>query len=267
MDFTSFKEFYMSRELRVVRLAVLAVLVLLAVFLFFRAVDTAQNLGRSSTPATDVITVQGSGTATLPPDIARLYFTIQSTEDTVQKAQAAATKQTNDVLDYVKGQHINDKDVRTTSYSISPQYSYPSRCTTSYCPDYSSPKITGYQVSQSVQITVRDLAQVGAILEGLGKLGVQNVSGPNFALDDQNAGYEAARSDAINDARAQATQLAKQLGVHLGKIVNFSESNGGYPYPMMSGMGGDMAVKSAAPSVPAGENTYNASVSITYELR
>ena len=115
---------------------------------------------------------------------------------------------------------------------------------------------------------MRDLSAVGAMLGGLGKLEVQNVNGPDFALDDSTAGYDAARADAINKAQAQAMVLADQLGVTLGKIVNFSESSGGYPYPMAYGMGGDMMVsKAEAPNIPAGENTYNASVSITYEIR
>ena len=107
------------------------------------------------------------------------------------------------------------------------------------------------------------------MLGGLGKLGVQNVNGPAFALDDSTAGYAAARADAINKAKAQAELLADQLDVRLGKIVNFSESSGGYPYPMYGyGMGGDMAIaKAETPNVPTGENTYNASVSITYEIR
>ena len=62
--------------------------------------------------------------------------------------------------------------------------------------------------------------------------------------------------------------LAKQLGVSLGKIVNFSESSGGYPYPMMAyGIGGGPSDKAVTPTVPVGENTYNASISITYEIR
>ena len=115
---------------------------------------------------------------------------------------------------------------------------------------------------------MRDLAKVGDLLGGLGKLEVQNVNGPAFALDDSTAGYSAARSDAINKAKRQADLLAKQLGVHLGKIVNFSESSGGYAVPMMAyGLDGGASEKSATPTVPTGENTYNASVSITYEIR
>src|SRR5665811_1723031 len=118
--------------------------------------------------------------------------------------------------------------------NISPQYSYPNPCSRGVaCPDYSSaPKITGYKVSETVQITMRDLSKVGEILGGLGKLEVQNVNGPSFALDDATAGYDAARADAITKAKMQAGLLAKQLNVHLGKIVNFSESSGGYQYPM-----------------------------------
>ena len=137
------------------------------------------------------------------------------------------------------------------------------------CPTYGgSPKITGYQVSETIQVTMRDLTAVGTLLGGLGKLEVQNVQGPAFALDDSTAGYSAARSDAINKAKIQAKLLADQLGVHLGKIVNFSESSGNYAYPMYAtGMMADSVKSAPSPTVPAGENTYNASVSITYEIR
>ena len=217
-------------------------------------------------PATDTITVQGDGQATFAPDVARISFTVENTKATVADAQAATTKQANAAIGYVKEQGIADKDIKTLSYNISPQYSYPSCPQGAFCPN-TSPKITGYQVSESVQVTLRDLSKVGEILAGLGKLEVQNLNGPAFALDDSTAGYDAARADAINKAKMQAKLLAKQLDVSLGKIVNFSESSGGYPYPMYAlGMGGESKAAST-PDVPTGENTYNASVSITYEIR
>lgn len=252
------------------RVSVIGVLAILALFLAAETISVSQNLGRSSVPATDTITVQGDGQATMPPDVARVSFSVENTAATVAAAQAATTKQANAALEYVAAQGIADKDVKTLSYTISPQYSYPNPCLPgALCPAYGgSPKITGYQVSETVQVTVRDLSQVGGMLEGLGTLGVQNVSGPAFALDDSTAGYDAARADAIDKAKEQARVLAKQLGVRLGKIVNFSESSGGYPYQAY-GLGGmeTVDVKAAAPSIPAGENTYNASVSIVYEIR
>lgn len=255
---------------RSIRSAIVAVLAVLTLFLFVQSMAALKGFGRASVPATDTITVQGNGEAVFPPDIAHISFTVQNTATTVAEAQVLSTKQTNAVIEFVKGQKIAEKDIKTLSYNIYPQYAYPNPCRTSdYCPQYAnSPKITGYQVSQSVQITVRDLTQVGALLAGLGKLEVQNVSGPVFALDDERAGYDAARADAIAKARSQAELLAKQLGVRLGDIVNFSESSGGYPMYRMGYGGGVAEAKVApAPNIPSGENTYNASVSITYEIR
>jgi uncharacterized protein len=251
------------------RVALIVTVVVFALFLVAETLSTFNGINRSGVPATDTITVQGDGQATMPPDVARISFTVQNTAKTVADAQSATTKQANSAIDYVKGQNVEEKDIKTLAYNISPQYSYPAPCFAELCPAYDrQPKITGYQVSETVQVTMRDLTKVGELLGGLGKLEVQNVSGPSFALDDSTEGYNAARADAIDKAKTQAKLLAKQLGVKLGKIVNFSESSGGYPYPMMYGIGSEMAVsKSATPDVPSGENTYNASVSITYEIR
>ena len=250
-----------------VRLALIGMLSILSLFLLAQTITTAENFGRPSVPATDTVTVNGDGQATLPPDVARVSFTVQNTASAVADAQAATTKQANAVLGIVKAQGIADKDVKTLSYNISPQYSYPRPCAAGIaCPPYGTPTITGYQVSESIQVTVRDLSSVGTLLADLGKLSVQNVSGPDFALDDPTAGYDAARSDAIAKAKAQAELLAGQLGVHLGKIVNFSESSGSYPAPVYA-MGVASMKDAATPTVPTGENTYNASVSITYEIR
>ncbi len=252
-----------------VRLALIGTLSILALFLLAETINIAENFGRPNVPATDTITVQGTGQATLPPDVARVSFTVQNTAATVADAQAATTKQANAAIDFVKGQGTADKDVKTLSYNISPQYSYPNPCPPgAMCPAYSgTPKITGYQVSETVQVTMHDLTQVSAMLGGLGKQGVQNLNGPDFALDDPTAGYDAARADAITKAKTQADMLAQQLDVHLGKLVNFSESSGGYAYPMAYGLGGGESKAAAVPSVPTGENTYSANVSITYEVR
>jgi uncharacterized protein len=251
-----------------VRIALVGVLAILALFLLAETLSITKNSGRATTPATDVITVQGNGQAALPPDVARVSFTVQNTATTVADAQAATTKQVDAALGFVKGQGVAGKDIKTLSYNISPQYSYPTPCPAgARCPVYSEPKIIGYQVSESIQITIRNLSLVGALLGGLGTLEIQNVNGPDFVLDDATAGYNAARADAINKAKEQAELIEKQLGVSLGKIVNFSESSGGVAYPMMFDEGASFSKAAPTPEVPIGENTYTASVSITYEIR
>lgn len=254
------------------RAVLIGVFCILSLFLLAETINIASNFSRPGNPATDTVTVQGDGQATLPPDVARVSFTVQNSANTVSEAQVATTKQANSAIEYVKGQGVDEKDIKTLSYNISPQYSYPAPCSPfgSACPAYEdrTPKIIGYQVLQTIQVTMRDLTKVGELLAGLGKLEMRSVDGPAFALDDSTAGYNAARADAIDKAKTQAKLLASQLGVRLGKIVNFSESSGRYTYPTMYGVGAEMSsTKAAVPDVPAGENTYNASVSITYEIR
>jgi uncharacterized protein YggE len=252
-----------------VRIALTGALAILALYLLAQTITIAANFGRSTVAATDTITVQGTGQATLAPDVARVSFTVENTAPAVADAQAATTKQANAAIEYVNTQGVADKDVKTLSYNISPQYSFPAPCPIgAFCPN-SAPKVIGYQVSETIQVTMRDLTAVGRLVSGLGSLGVQNLNGPDFALDDPTAGFNAARADAIDKAKMQAALLATQLGVHLAKIVNFSESNGGTATPFFAMSAGTSLDTKAAPtpSIPVGQNTYNANVSITYEIR
>jgi hypothetical protein len=249
------------------RITVIGVATILALFLLAETASVAQSLGRSTTPPADTITVQGSGEATLAPDIARVSFTVQHTAKAVADAQAATTKQGNAALAAVEQVGVAAKDVKTTSYNITPQYTYTSCPANVICPRTST--VSGYQVSQTIQVTLRDLTKVGDLLAALGTLGVQNVSGPSFALADTNAGPDAARADAIANAKSQAALLAGQLGVHLGRLVSFNENS---PYPIYSATKSDMALGAGgavapSPAIPAGENTYTATVSLTYEIR
>jgi hypothetical protein len=108
------------------------------------------------------------------------------------------------------------------------------------------------------------------MLEAVASAGVTNVSGLTFTIDDRDALMREARQKAITEAKGKAEQLAKDLGVRLVRIVNFSENGGGQPpiyfsKDMAMGMGG--AEPESAPTVPAGENRFTSNVSITYEIR
>ncbi len=253
-----------------IRRAFVAVLGCLALFLLVSTFATFNGFGRTQNPATDVITVTGQGEATVKPDVARLVVTIFHTKPAVSDAQEETTKQTNDTIAFLKTSGIAEKDIRTTSYAITPHYAtYTQACLPGGACPMPDSRITGYDVSQTIELKVRDLTKVSSILSGLGKLNVQNVSGPNFGLEDESAGQSAARAVAIEKAKAQAKELSAELGVRLVKIINFSENVSGTPYPVAYAMGGVMreAKAESAPVVPAGENTYSASVSITYEIR
>ena len=130
--------------------------------------------------------------------------------------------------------------------------------------------LTGYEAHESMSVKVRNIDDAGKIMQELGALGVTDLNGPNFTIDDEDALKAEARKQAIEDAQAKAKVLAKDLGVNLGKVMNFSEG-GDYMDPMYYGRDMMMAesanVKSTPAQLPKGENTITSQVSITYEIR
>ena len=260
------------RASRPVRYAAAAALAVLALFLLVKTFDAIDQFGMGPNHPVNTITVTGEGKSTSVPNIAEVTFTVQETAPTVKAAQDAATKRTNDSLAALKDLGIADKDVKTLGYNVYPQYEsravppcYPGGA----CPTSQSNTITGYQVSQTVQVKIRDTDKAGDVLQKLGTLGVQNISGPNFMLDDDSGVQDEARAAAIEDARTKAEVLAKQLHVRLGKVSSFSENGGYYPMYSVSAKGG-MAMDAAvapAPSLPVGENETSVTVQITYEIR
>jgi len=249
-----------------VRYAATAALALLALFLFVKTVDAFGNIGRSESPYMNTITVEGDGTATATSSIARITFSVSETAATVGDAQAAATKKTDTALASLTKLSVDDKDVKTTSYNVSPQYQY-TTCYSGACPN-TPPKITGYTVSQTIEVKVRDIAKAGDVLQALGTAEVQNISGPDFSTEDDTAVKAEARANAVADAKTKAQALAKELGVHLGKVISYYENTAPY-YGDYAGKGG-MAMESAvapAPTLPAGQNDTNVTINVTYEIR
>ena len=248
-----------------------AFLLVATVLVGAQAIKALNNLDTPPPLSGNTISVEGTGKVAAVPDIATVSYTISESATTVAEAQDAATKKSNVALALIKDLGIDDKDIKTTSYNVSPQYSYQGPCYSGLCPPYES-RITGYTVSQTVDVKIRDLDQTGGVLAALGDSGVSNLYGPNFVIDDEDELRAEARAEAIREARAKAKILAKNLNVRLVRVVSFFENSGPvYPYPYgirseAFGMGGD-SIAAKAPDVPAGENEIAVSVSITYEIR
>ena len=259
---------------KVLRLSLVAVFVLLALFLLVSAWDAA--FGRDPGDMYNTITVEGTGKATAVPDTARITFTITESAANVADAQKMATDKTDAALDAIKGLGVEEKDVKTLSYNVSPKYEYPQSgpCYPGMpCPAAmvsGAPRIVGYDVSQTVEVRVRDTAKAGDALQALGSIGVQNISGPDFVVDDEDGVRAEARAEAIEKAEEKAKVLAKELGVHLGDVVSFYEGGPSYPmYDSYAGKGGTMmgAAPETAPRLPVGEDESSITVSITYEIK
>ena len=251
-----------------------AALGMLAVFLFVLTVSALKEwrfIG-SGVPATNTISVSGEGEVFAVPDIATFSVSVQEEAKEVQDAQEVATKKTNDIIAFLKGEGVEEKDIKTADYSVYPQYDYlQDVCREGYCPP-GRQELRGYQVSQTLTVKVRDTERAGELLAGVGSLGASNVSGLSFTIDDEDALQAEARALAIADAQTKAQELADQLGVKLVRVTGFYENDYGYPAPYAYGLGGDSAVRAesvklSAPELPAGENKFVSNVNVTYEIR
>lgn len=242
-------------------------LVVASLLVAFMAIDAFTDLFEPGAPATNTISVDGMGTATAIPDIATISFSVMSEGKTAAEAQDAATKTNNVALALLKEQGIADTDVKTTSYTVQPKYSWPQPCYNPPCV-YDEQRVVGYTVNQSTEVKVRDLGTVGALLSALGTAGISQLYGPNFQVEDEDTVRAEARKEAIEEARAKAQVLARDLGVRLVRVVSFSENAGGYPLPYdrAYGLGGATEAK-AVPELAVGENEIVSQVYITYEIR
>lgn len=212
------------------------------------------------------ITLTGTGEIYAKPDLAITSFSVITEAKTVAEAISENTKKMNAVIAAVKNQGVEEKDLKTINFSISPHYDY-----------YDANKIyisggtrvlSGYDVTQSLQVKIRDLTKVGNIIQAAVDSGSNETSDLQFTIDNQDALEKQAREDAIKKAKAKAEELAGQLGIKLVKIISFSENNY-IPYYAMekasvsSGIGGGGVTP---PQIQTGENKIQVTVSITYEI-
>ncbi len=216
------------------------------------------------------ITVSGKGEVTAISDIATISVNLSKDGATAKEAQNLLNEQITKTVDYLKKQKIEDKDIKSEYGGLNPKYSYEGvACFTYPCPQ-KDPKIVGYTATQSITVKVREVDNANEVRTGLATLGLTNISGPTFSIDNQDALNDQARSKAIDDAREKAQVLAKQLGVRLGDVMNFSENGSGYPIMYAKGgvmMDSAMASSAPVPELPKGENKVISNVTITYEIR
>jgi len=244
----------------------------LALFLAVGVISELKGLRFIGTgvPATNTISVTGEGEVFAVPDMGTFSVTVQEEAKEVQDAQEVATEKVNEIIAFLKGEEVEEKDIKTTDYSVYPQYDYlQETCREGYCPP-GRQELRGFQVSQTLTVKVRDTKKAGELLSGVGSLGASQVSGLSFTIDDEDELKAEARNMAIEDAQTKAAELANQLNVQLVRIVGFYENDYGYPVPYAYGMGGDVAIRAeavkVAPEIPVGENKIVSSVSVTYEI-
>ena len=163
------------------------------------------------------ITTSGEGTIKVKPDIAILSLGMTAGSSSAADAEGQVAQRVTNVLKAAKDLGIADADVKTYGYSLSPSYGQDSY-----------PKISGYNASEQLSFTLRDVSKVGKALDVLaGDSGATNAS-VQFALDNRKPAEADARAQAIGEARAKAEAMAKAGGVKVGQLLSVTDQPGGY---------------------------------------
>jgi hypothetical protein len=204
------------------------------------------------------IVVNGEGQITTAPDQARLVAGVLTQAMTAASALDDNTRAMNNVFAALKRLGIPDAKIRTSNFSLTPQYP-------PFRPDAPEARnIVGYQVSNQVTVIVDDISKVGATLDTLIRNGANQSGGVAFEIADTKPLAERARRAAVADAIAKAKTLADAAGISLGPILSIQEGgvidNGPAPRVFAAAVG-------APPPVSAGEQTVGVSVTVTYAIQ
>lgn len=224
--------------------------------------------------ATNTISVSGDVEMYASPDIAMVFFNVRDEAKNVQDAQSMVSERMKTVLTAVRGIGIDDKDIKTDNYSSYPKYEWKEQsvtCLSLNCPPPHPGKqvLVGYEVSQGVLLTIRNLDMVNDVISALGAAGVTDMQGPNFSIENEDEIRAIARRQAIEEARAKAEVLAHDLGVTLVRVVSFSEGSAYPQYERTMAMAKDSSAGGVAvpPELPQGQEKITSQVTVTYEIR
>ncbi len=214
-------------------------------------------------PAT--ISVSGQGKMKYTPDIADVDVSLISKNVDPAKVQQESDAKMAQVVSYLKDQGIKEEDIKTTSYSLYPEYQQgPNMTNTSV--------IVGYTLNQGVEFRCRDLSKVGTIVGGLSQAGANSVGGIRFSLSDEKMESLTlqAKQLGIQKAEAELASMKSVLGFRSARLVGVGTSVI-YPQSYQAsyktlGMGGADASSAPAP-IQAGTGEITVPVSMTYEIR
>jgi uncharacterized protein YggE len=213
------------------------------------------------TQKANLFSVTGEGRVTVIPDEAIINVGITISQNTVKTAQTNANLVIKKISGDLKSLGIDSKDIKTTNYSIYPQYDYKN----------TPARITGYQVSTSLIITVRDFDKINQVIDISTTDGANTIGGIQLTVneDKQKELLKQARKQAVKEAEAKARDLAAAAGLSLGRIVNVQESGTPVPQPLLlnareavpaPGLGGGTDIQPGSADITS-------TITLSYETR
>lgn len=207
------------------------------------------------------VTVNGVGHVMARPDVAEINIGVASQSATASAALSGNNTAMAALIAALKAGGVDEKDILTSNFSVNPVYAEND-------PQYSGtprpPKIAGYRVDNSVQVRVRNLANLGSLLDTVVRTGANNINGISFSVAQPEPVLDKARVSAIADARRKAELYAQAAGIKVGRVlyINESASMGQPPGPFL------MRADAKQESVPiaVGEQEMQSSVQVIYAI-
>jgi uncharacterized protein YggE len=217
------------------------------------------TVNQAAPPPERTLSVSGTGTANLNPDIAYVNIGVHTEAPTADEAVAENNTQTEALIAALTDFGIESKDIRTTNFSIWPMDRY----------DPVTGQPTGektYVVDNQVSVTVHDLETIGDLLDTAIQAGANTVNSIQFDVADKDKALAPARDAAVKDANAKAQELAASAGVELGELISVSYIDSPV-YPIYDGRGGGAAAEAAAVPIQPGQLTFTVTVNETYAIK
>lgn len=204
------------------------------------------------------LSINATGKAEIKPDVAEISLGMRTTSSSVKQAQQENDKIMNELIARLEDMGIKEEDIQTTNYNVYPQYQTPKQ--------RKEGEPEEYDVSQDVQVKIRDLDKTEKIISMAGDLGVNDIGNLQFDIEDKESIKKRARKDAIKKARQKADMIANKLGSKVLGVVSYNESNNDFHLPMMKeaarGGAGD-----AMPRVEPGQKEVSVQVNIKYNIQ
>lgn len=213
----------------------------------------------------DRFSVTGSGTVYAKADIANIQVGLRTkTFKTAAEATKESTEKMNKINAELNKLEIEEKDIKTSNYNLSPVYNWTNS---------KGQELIGYEVTQTLDIKVRDLNKIGDVISKTTEQGANQIRNISFTIDDEYALKNQARELAITKAKEKAEMIAKQSGMKLGEVKSVYEdvspiiSPLAYSNAKVMLESADQAAGLSAPDIQAGQNEIKVDVTLTYEVK
>lgn len=223
-----------------------------------------------------LFTADGTAEVTYVPDTAFLYLGVNKTAATQDEAKNEANKVINQITADLKKLGIDEKNIKTTNFSVNQNYGYEimpvAESGTTDSKAILPPRPTtsgGYIASANLEVRVKPLEKADKAIDVATKDGATQVGTSQLTLDEQKQKQleDQARIEAINNAKDKAKEISKAAGIRLGRVVSVQENNGGFARPYLMTKSADNGGVRSTPTteIQPGENKISITVTLSYE--